>query len=390
MALFERSEYMQRVAKTKARMEKAGIKVLLVTSPANMYYLTGYDGWSFYVHQMVILALDAEEPIWAGRDMDAIGADFTVFLKKENILGYTDGYVASATQHPMQFMADILKEKGWDKRSLGVEMDAYYFTARCYEELRNHLPNASFKDADLLVNWVRMVKSPQELTFMAEAGKIAEKTMQATIDAIEPGVRQCDPMATLYDTQIRGTDDFPGDYTCKPPNAPTGKWAKAPHLAWADDVHRVGEVTNLELGGCRYRYHAPLSRTVYLGTPPDEMQDTAKVVVEGLNAALDAVKPGVACEDVEAAWSKVIAKYGIVKDSRIGYPVGIGYPPTWGELTVSLRPGDKTVIEENMTLHCIPAIWKDDWSIVISESFRVGKNGAETFANFPRQLFHKS
>jgi Xaa-Pro aminopeptidase len=93
-------------------------------------------------------------------------------------------------------------------------------------------------------------------------------------------------------TQIRGTEDFPGDYTCKPPNAPTGKWAKAPHLAWADDVHRVGEVTNLELGGCRYRYHAPLSRTVYLGTPPGEMLDTAKVVVEGLNAALDAVKPG--------------------------------------------------------------------------------------------------
>ena len=390
MALFDCSEYLQRVAKTKARMEKAGIEVLLVTSPANMYYLTGYDGWSFYVHQMVILALDAEEPIWAGRDMDAIGADFTVFMKKDNIVGYTDGYVASATQHPMHFMADILKEKGWDKGSLGVEMDAYYFTARCYEELRRHLPNATFRDADLLVNWVRMVKSPKELQFMAEAGTIAERTMQATIDAIEPGVRQCDAMATLYEIQTRGTEDFHGDYTCKPPNAPTGKWAKAPHLAWTDDVHRIGEVTNLELGGCRYRYHAPLSRTVYLGTPPDDMLDTAKVVVEGLNAALDAVKPGVACEDVEAAWSRVIAKYGIVKDSRIGYPVGIGYPPTWGELTVSLRPGDKTVIEENMTLHCIPAIWKDEWSVVISESFRVGKNGAETFANFPRQLFHKS
>ena len=389
MALFERSEYVRRVAKTKKRMQAAGIDVLLVTSPANMYYLTGYDGWSFYVHQMVILAVDADEPIWAGRAMDAVGAGFTVFMKPENILPYADDYVASAVKHPMQFMADALKARGWDKRSLGVEMDAYYFTARCYEVLRQSLPDATFKNADLLVNWVRMVKSPQELRYMSEAGKIAERTMRATIDAIEPGVRQCDPMATLYYTQIRGTEDFSGDYTCKPPNAPTGKWAKAPHLAWAEDVHRKGEVTNLELGGCRHRYHAPLSRTVYLGKPPRDMLDTAEIVVEGLNAALDAVRPGVTCEEVERAWARVIAKHGIVKDSRIGYAVGIGYPPTWGELTVSLRPGDKTVIEKDMTLHCIPAIWRDDWSIVISESFRVGENGAETFANFPRKLFHK-
>ena len=389
MAVFERAEYLERIAKTKRRMEGAGIEVLLVTSPANMYYLTGYDGWSFYVHQMVILALDADEPIWAGRDMDGIGAGFTVFMAEDNIRGYADDYVASAVKHPMRFMADLLKEKGWDRRNLGVEMDAYYFTARCYEELRRALPNATFKDAGLLVNWVRMVKSQQELAYMAEAGRIAERTMQATIDAIEPGVRQCEPMATLYYTQTFGTEDYCGDYTCKPPNAPTGKWAKAPHLAWTDDVHRLGEVTNLELGGCRYRYHAPLSRSVYLGMPPQEMRDTAEVVVEGLNAVLETARPGVTCEDVEAAWAKVIARHGIIKESRIGYPVGIGYPPTWGELTVSLRPGDKTVLEADMTLHCVPAIWKDEWSVIVSESFRVTEKGGETFADFPRKLFFK-
>ena len=234
-----------------------------------------------------------------------------------------------------------------------------------------------------------MVKSPQELRFMREAGTIAAGTMQATIDAIAPGVRQCEPMAILYKTQIWGTEDFCGDYTCKPPNAPTGKLAVAPHLAWVDDVHREGEVTNLELGGCRYHYHSPLSRTVYLGEVPQKMRDTAEIVVESLNAALDAVKPGVTCEEVEAAWRKVIAKHGIIKESRIGYPVGIGYPPTWGELTVSLRPGDKTVIEPHMTLHCIPALWADDWSVVISESFEVTETGAKTFAEFSRKLFVK-
>jgi Xaa-Pro aminopeptidase len=104
---------------------------------------------------------------------------------------------------------------------------------------------------------------------------------------------------------------------------------------------------------------------------------------------LDAVRPGVVCEELAQVWSRVIARHGIEKDSRIGYPVGIGYPPTWGELTCSLRAGDRTVLEPNMTFHCIPAIWMDSYGLVISESFVVTEAGAHTFADFPRKLFAK-
>ncbi len=75
-----------------------------------------------------------------------------------------------------------------------------------------------------------------------------------------------------------------------------------------------------------------------------------------------------------------------MKDSRIGYPVGIGFPPTWGELTCSIRAGDHTVMEENMTFHCIPALWQDKHGLVVSESFVVTAQGARTFANCPREL----
>jgi Xaa-Pro dipeptidase len=149
-------------------------------------------------------------------------------------------------------------------------------------------------------------------------------------------------------------------------------------------------MTNMELGGCRHRYHTPLCRSIYLGDPPPEMKRTAEVVVEALTAALDTVKAGVTCEEVEAAWRRVLTRHGLEKESRIGYPVGIGYPPTWGELTASLRPGDRTVMESDMTFHSVPAIWKDDWGVVISETFRVTETGAETFCNFPRRLFWKS
>jgi ectoine hydrolase len=139
----------------------------------------------------------------------------------------------------------------------------------------------------------------------------------------------------------------------------------------------------------RHRYHSPLSRCVYLGKPTQQMLDTTSIIVEGLEAVLSTVKPGVALEELEGAWRKVIARYGIEKDSRIGYPVGIGYPPTWGELTCSLRQGDKTVMEPGMSFHCIPALWLDKYGLVVSESFAVTEHGAETFANFPRKLFYK-
>src|SRR5689334_15885920 len=99
--LFERSEYLARIARVKAAMAERGIDLLLVASPANQFWLTGYDGWSFYTPQMVALRIDAEEPIWVGRKMDAVGAKFTAFLSPDNVVPYPDVYVGSAERHPM-------------------------------------------------------------------------------------------------------------------------------------------------------------------------------------------------------------------------------------------------------------------------------------------------
>jgi Xaa-Pro dipeptidase len=247
----------------------------------------------------------------------------------------------------------------------------------------------SFKDCTRLVNWIRVIKSPQEIEYMRQAARIIEKTMRVGIEAVRPGVRQCDAAAAIYEAQISGTPEYGGDYTAICPMLPTGIGTSTPHLTWTDQPFVTGEATILELSGARNHYHCPMARTVHLGKPPKKLVDTATVVIEGLNNALAAVKPGVTCEQIEAAWRETIAKHDIVKDSRIGYSTGLNYPPDWGEHTLSLRPGDKTPLKPNMTLHIIPGIWMDDWGFEISECFRVTETGAETFANFPRQLFVK-
>ena len=390
MSLFAKNEYLERLRKTKVRMADAGIDVLVVSDPANMNYLTGYDGWSFYVPQCVVVATDTDQPLWIGRGMDVAGAKHTTFLNPENIIGYPDDYVQNPIKHPMNFVADEIKHHGWEKRTIGVEMDAYYFSARSFMALQKDLSQAEIKDGNLLVSWVRLVKSDAEIGYMQQAGKIVEKVMQTALDNLSPGLRECDAVAAVYQAQMSGTPEFGGDYPAIVPMMPTGEKTSAPHLTWTDDPYENNQAVNLELAACRHRYHSPLARTAYLGkTPPEKLSNLAEHTVEGLNLTLEAIKPGLRCEKVEQIWRKHIAKAGLEKESRIGYAMGLNYPPDWGEHTASLRPGDETILAPNMTFHMILGMWMDNYGFECSESFRVTESGCETFADFPRKLFLK-
>jgi ectoine hydrolase len=383
---FEAAEYEARLRRVRERMEAAGLGCLIATDPANMHYLTGYDGWSFYTPQCVVVPLDGDVRLFT-RQMDANGARLTTFLPDDAILGFPDEFVQQRDRHPMDWIADRLAEDGvLGGAPVGLEMDAYFFTPRAYEALRARAPEVEFTDAHELVNWVRAVKSGAELSMMRAAARIAERVMRAGIDAVEPGVRQCDAVAAIYGAQVRGTPEMGGDYPAIVPMLPTGEGTSTPHMTWSDAPFAVGEATILELAGCRRRYHCPIARTVFLGDPPRKLADTAAVTVEGLQAALDAVRVGAACEDIEAAWRKHIAAHGLEKTSRIGYSVGLGYPPDWGEHTMSLRPGDRTPLEAGMAFHMICGMWMDDWGFEASETFVVTESGAECLCSFPREL----
>lgn len=386
---FSTAEFQERIRKTKERMASKGIEVLLITDPANMNYLSGYDGWSFYVHQMLVVINDEEQPLWVGRTMDANAAKITTWIYHENIIPYPDTYVQSDTQHPMDFVADILKQIGQDKRTIGVEMDNYYFSAKCYERLQHGLPNARFQDASLLVNWVRIVKSDQEIEYMKRAALFVEKAMMDGIHMIEEGVRECDVAAKILHSQVTGTPEFGGDYPAIMPLLPSGEKTSTPHLTWTDDKYKQGDSVILELAGCYKRYHSPLARTVNIGKPNDTLKALADITVEGLNECLAMIKPGIALEEIEETWRKSIAKSGHVKESRIGYPMGLNYPPDWGEHTASIRKGDKTILQPNMTFHLIPGMWFEKSGFEVSESFRVTETGCETFAKLPRGLYIK-
>lgn len=385
---FTREEFAERLAKTRKAMEQKGVDVLIISDPSNMAWLTGYDGWSFYVHQAVIVP-PTGEPIWYGRGQDANGAIRTAYLAHENIIGYADHYVQSTERHPMDYLSQILTDRKLGNLTIGVEMDNYWFSAAAFAALLKGLPNARFIDATALVNWQRAVKSPTEIGYMRKAARLVETMHERIVDKVEVGMRKCDLVAEIYDAGIRGTDGFGGDYPAIVPLLPSGADASAPHLTWDDKPMKAGEGTFFEIAGCYNRYHCPLSRTVFLGKPTQAFLDAEKATLEGMEAGLLAAKPGNHCEDIANAFFGVLKRYGIVKDNRTGYSIGLSYPPDWGERTMSLRSGDRTVLQPGMTFHFMTGLWLEDMGLEITESILITETGVECLANVPRQLFVK-
>ncbi|MDR2455989.1 MAG: M24 family metallopeptidase [Deltaproteobacteria bacterium] len=386
---FSLEEYRQRLAKTKEAMHRQGVEVLLVTDPANINYLSGYDGWSFYVHQGLLILMDRVEPIWFGRMQDSNGAKLTTWLSDDSVRGYQDHYVQSNLRHPMDFVCDLLEEHNAEKRRLGVEMDNYYFTGKCLEALTVNLSQADIVDANLLVNWVRFIKSPAEIGYMRKAARIVEKVMRTAVDNIKEGAREGDAAGEVVKAQLSGTSEFTGDYASIMPIMPSGIRTSTAHLSWVDRRYEKGDLVLLELAGNVHRYHAPLSRTLIIGKPPKELLDVAKGVIGGLNQVLDFIKPGVTGEEVEESWRRAISGTKVVKESRMGYSFGCNYPPDWGEHTLSLRPGDKTVLVPGATIHVMPGVWLDEFGFECSEPIVVTEKGCECLADYPRELIEK-
>ncbi len=386
------AEFDQRLANVRTAMSKRSLSALILTDPANLFYLSVYDAWSFYTPLCLFVPAEGEVHLFA-RAMDAAGARFTAILPDEQVHGYPEELVHRPDVHPFDWITAAAREHGTLRDSAGstiaIEGDSHFFSPRAYLALTANLPQSHVVDSVELVNWVRLVKSEHEIAQLRIAGSIAEQAMRTAFESIGVGRRQCDVVAEIMAAQAAGTPEHGGDYSALVPLLPTGEGAGTPHLTWTDLPFAGGEATTIELAGVFGRYHAPLARTVMLGEPSQQLADTSTVVREGMHEALAALVPGSTGGDVHAAFNSVIQRHGLRKDSRIGYSIGIGYPPDWGERTVSLRAEDKTELAPGMAFHVILGMWMDGWGYELSEPVVVTPSGVERLTDLPQELMIK-
>ena len=390
---FTLREYGERLQRVQAVLAGRDVEALVVADPANIYYLTGYNAWSFYTPQCLVVPTTGVPHLFA-RAMDAQGAHYTAALGPHEIHGYPESLIHRPDEHPFDWIAEQGVDLGVLPRGPGhriaAELDAHFFSARGFLALQQGLAGTEIIDSQELVNWVRLVKSPAEQDMLRYAGQIAEHVMLTALGAIEAGRRQCDIIADIQHAQTAGLEGFGGDYPAIVPMLPTGATAGTPHLTWSDRVMRHGEAATIELAGVYQRYHAPLARTVSLGKPPSYLADCASAVTEGYEALAEELRPGRTPHDVHAAFTRSIGRHGLTKESRIGYSIGIGYPPDWGERTVSLRAGSETVLEAGMAFHVILGMWMDGWGYETSEPVLITSDGVRRLTSVPGGLTVKA
>ncbi|GAA2173619.1 Xaa-Pro peptidase family protein [Agrococcus versicolor] len=383
---FDADELAARLQAVRLRMVAADLDALVVVDPANIHYLTGYDAWSFYMPQLLLVTHD-EEPVLALRSMDAHGAHRTARLPASRILGYPETWVHQPDRHPFAWIVDALRERGLVRAGrVGYEAEAHFLTVRSFLAMQRAAPEWTLVDAEQLVNWVRLVKSPAELERMRAAGRVCTAAMLAGFDAIRPGMGQHELAAVVAHAQAMGVDGVAGDYPAIVPMLPTGEAADTPHMTYSGRVLEAGEAVSFEIAGVSERYHAPLARTVSLGRPMRELQALADVTAAGLDLVLDGMRPGRTLAEVHALWQEHLRAAGYEKASRLGYSIGIGYPPDWGEHTVSIRGDDDTVLAPGMTLHVIAGMWMTGFGCELSESVAIAEGGVELLTHVPREL----
>lgn len=378
--VFPRSEYLRRLAAVKAKMAECDIAAVVITDNAHITYLTGSVAHSYDTRGVVILA-SREEPVFILRWMDVAAAVQETFMERDSIMGYSEELMGDPGKNGYDAVIDFLLDQGLGQSGIGFEL--CNLTVDSSEKFKGRLLQARIQDFSKVVSRIRTLKSDLEIVAMREAAAISDAGVLMAAEVMRPGMREADAIAEIVGTLARGADGKPGTWIATPYLCATSRIGN-PHTTWSEDTLQRGSQVNLEIAGVRHEYHAPICRTYILGKPTDRLLRIHEAQLAGLEAGLNVIRAGAVSGEVASVIHSTTEKHGFKKRSRAGYSIGID----WMENTTSLKLGDTTVLEPNMTFHLHLGSWvEEDFGYVLSESIRVTESGVEVLTKAPRQLF---
>ena len=338
------TEYADRLQVTRAAMKAGSLDALVLASPENLYYLTGLNHYGYFATTLLLIGTDGAPRIVArAMELPTLHAQ----VPDCEHVTYGDG------SDPAQVAARALTDLVAPGARIGVEHDTMNLPVRVWRELAAALPDTDWVDATDLLSTQRAVKSPAEIACVRDAAQISDRALQAGIAAVHDGVDQREVAATIYRELIAAGSDAPAF----PPFIRASEDIPQEHVTWRSDRPlRHGDWVFFELGAAVARYHAPMSRIVYLGEAPDGAHAAAEIVTAGLAAVRSELRPGARAGDVYAAWHRAVSD-GLGHDRyhrhHCGYLTGLGFPPTWtgGSAVTGLRRDSDLVVEQGMVFH---------------------------------------
>lgn len=377
---FPMEEYERRLTGLRQRMEDRGIDAMMTTTPENICYLTGFESVGHYYFNSLVVPLEGK-PFMTPRLLEDSGVQYYTWVELSRPYG--------DNKDPMEILGKALEEFNLHDKRIGHEKDCWFFTAAQQERLFAQFPETTFVDVGGIVEEGRLIKSEYEIELMKKAAQTTAAGMQAGIDAVQAGATENDVAAEVHYAMIKAGSEWPSIS----PFVASGPRGAVGHATWSGRTIQEDEFVFLEIAGALKRYHAPMMRTIYVGEPPDDVLAGEKVVLEALDAAMEAIKPGVPAGDIDALARELIAnsEFGAEQSSRTAYSVGIGLPPDWGEGQIlSMQPGESRPLEANMTFHLLPWVQiPGKGSLGLTETIRVTEDGCEQITNFERKLFVK-
>ena len=375
---FTLDEYQQRLDAMRARMQRKGVDVMLIHSPENLYYISGYQTPGYYWYQTLLVPLD-QEPVFITRSVEHTNVEGLTWVEDSRPYTDNDDFIARTV--------DTLTALGLNHKRIGLEYDSWFLPPRDFLRLCALLPSAQIVDCSGLVEQGRMIKSSQEVEYIRQAAKTADAAMEAGIEATKAGANENEIAAAVHSAQILAGSE----YTALPLFITSGERADLAHGTWYRKTVENNAVMFFELVGCIHRYHASLFRAVYVGDPAEAVVKAAEVGIETLQIAKAFVKPGVTCGDVHAlVQGNIASKLGIEKSPvRAGYSIGIAFAPDWGEgEIISFYMDDPRPLEAGMTFHLIPAVKIPIHGVfTTSDTVLITDNGCETLTGCPRKLY---
>ena len=376
---FRREEYERRYDAVLSNMRDAGVDALLVRSPENITYLSGYETPGYYGYHCLVLAA-GQQPVLVGRKLE-IETNAPEFSWLEHLAPAEDHEV------PAEITARTIEKLGLAHHRLGVEKNGWFFTVEEYEALQRLLPRARIVDASNTVEAARLVKSEAEVEMIRSAVAIADKACLAGIEATRAGTTEDEIAGELHRTWCAEG----AEYTGLPNFIVSGRRSGACHATWRGRRLEDSDHCIFEIAASKNRYCGAVFRAATVGEVKPKLRKLYHATERALRAVVDAIRPGAVSEEVDKAGRDVIAEagFGPWHRHRIGYSIGVNYPPDWGEGQIfSIRKGEKRVLEENMTFHLVPGcLIFDEMGIVTSASVRVTATGCEVLNTLPIKLY---